>query len=124
MMSLDKDYVCRGAGGSGDEEAVRLKMLYCNFRYVYYTHPGMLIQLGRTNTTHHTCMHEHVSSSVLFPFFSFGDQLFFLSSITKWEVKTFNEGQLVFMPFSETPKTTTKEGQKIKKKKSRNLNDL
>lgn len=42
-MSLDNEYVQRGE--SLDEEAARLKILYCNFRYVYYTRLGILIHL-------------------------------------------------------------------------------
>ena len=32
-----------GAGGGvGDEEGVRLKIWHCNFRYVRYSHSGIL----------------------------------------------------------------------------------
>lgn len=36
----------RGRGGrSSNEEAARLQISYCNFRYVYYTHSGILMHL-------------------------------------------------------------------------------
>lgn len=84
-MSLDKEYVRRGE--SGDEEAVRLKISYCNFRYVYYTHSGILIHLGLSQTAYwhishaphhaHTCMHEHAHSHFSFSFLSlFGSNVF------------------------------------------------
>lgn len=67
-MSLDKAYVRWGE--SGDEEGVRLKISYCNFRYVYYTHSGILIHSGlrkqhtfdNSHTPQHTwnaCMYMH-----------------------------------------------------------------
>lgn len=37
-MSLDKECV-----GGGNEEAARFQISYCNFRYVYYTHSGILM---------------------------------------------------------------------------------
>ena len=45
-MSLDKACVQRVRGVcGGNQEAARLQISYCNFRYVYYTHSGILMHL-------------------------------------------------------------------------------